>query len=71
MRGVSIMGKIIDWFKTKLEGGVSLYEADTDDGSTCSMKVKTVGNKTKEIFDKVGSNDCLEDLKKKILKVES
>jgi len=59
-----------DWFKTKLEDGAKLYEGEDTTGQSCSFKIKNVGNKTREIFDKVGSSDCIEELKKKAIRAE-
>ena len=64
------MTKIVDWIKKKLEDGSSQYEAETNDGNKCSMKIKKVDDKTKEIFDKVGSSECLDKLKERIVKAE-
>lgn len=61
---------IKEWFKTKLEGGVKLYEGETDNGQSCSFKIRSLGAKTREIFDKVGTAECIEELKKKARRAE-
>lgn len=62
--------KIVDWIKERLEEGVTFYEGTTDHGDTCSLKLKNVGDKTREIFDKAGNPECIDALKKKVRRVE-
>lgn len=64
------MSKIADWFKRNLGGGISIVEGETENGSTCSFKMKKIGKKTREIFEKIGETECIEALKQKMKHAE-
>jgi len=51
--------------------GVELIEGETSTGQSCSLHMKRVGNKLREISHKIGDNGCLDALKKKLKEEES
>ena len=66
-----VVKELADWFKTKISNGESQYDGEMTDGRKCSFKLRNIGNKTREVVDKIGDSDCIDALKRKAKETEN